>query len=196
MTEITRVPIQPVAKGSLAKLWIGVILAVLVGAGLAWAAVPRGVDVETEVAGTGPTAKLGDVVFMKYKGKLAADGKVFDESRPIPLPVEGIFPEGTPFPVEEGATIPGFFEGLQQMQKGGKYRLFIPADKAYGAQPPAGAPIPPNADLEFEIEVVDIMSKATFDRNLAILQEAMQRQMGSGPGAPGAPGAPQGTQGQ
>ncbi|MFN7158738.1 MAG: FKBP-type peptidyl-prolyl cis-trans isomerase, partial [Erythrobacter cryptus] len=179
MTEITRVPIQPVAKGSLAKLWIGVILAVLVGAGLAWAAVPRGVSVETEVAGTGPTAKLGDVVFMKYKGKLAADGKVFDESRPIPLPVEGIFPEGTPFPVEEGATIPGFFEGLQQMQKGGKYRLFIPADKAYGAQPPAGAPIPPNADLEFEIEVVDIMSKATFDRNLAILQEAMQRQMGS-----------------
>ncbi|MFN4239897.1 MAG: FKBP-type peptidyl-prolyl cis-trans isomerase [Erythrobacter cryptus] len=193
MTEITRVPIQPVAKGSLAKLWIGVILAVLVGAGLAWAAVPRGVDVETEVAGTGPTAKLGDVVFMKYKGKLAADGKVFDESRPIPLPVEGIFPEGTPFPVEDGATIPGFFEGLQQMQKGGKYRLFIPADKAYGAQPPAGAPIPPNADLEFEIEVVDIMSKATFDRNLAILQEAMQRQMGSAPGAPGAPGAPQGA---
>jgi hypothetical protein len=42
MTEITRVPIKPVAKGSLTKLWIGVALAMLVGGGLAWAAMPRG----------------------------------------------------------------------------------------------------------------------------------------------------------
>ena len=106
-----------------------------------------------------------------------------------PLPVEGIFPEGTPFPIEEGATIPGFFEGLKQMQKGGKYVLFIPADKAYGAEPPQGAPIPPNADLEFEIEVIDVMSQKTFERNLGILQQAMQSQMG-GAGAPGAGPAP------
>lgn len=190
MTEITRVPIKPVAKGSLTKLWIGVVLAIAVGAGLAWAAVPRGVDVDTQIAGTGAMPKAGDVVFLKYKGKLAADGTVFDESRDIPLPVEGIFPEGTPFPIEEGATIPGFFEGLQQMQKGGKYTLFIPADKAYGAEPPPGAPIPPNADLEFEIEVIEIMSQQTFERNLSILQQAMQSQMGqSQMGAPqdGAP---------
>jgi FKBP-type peptidyl-prolyl cis-trans isomerase FkpA len=192
MTEITRVPIKPVAKGSLTKLWIGVILAMLVGAGLAWAAVPRGVDLDTQTAGTGPVAKLGDVVFIKYKGKLASDGTTFDESRDIPLPVEGLFPEGTPFPIEEGATVPGFFEGLQQMQKGGKYTLFIPSDKAYGATPPPGAPIPPNADLVFEIEVMDIMSRETFERNLQILQQTMQQQMGGG--APGAePGAaPQG----
>lgn len=192
MTEITRVPIKPVAKGSLTKLWIGVILAMLVGAGLAWAAVPRGVDLDTQAAGTGPVAKLGDVVFIKYKGKLASDGTTFDESRDIPLPVEGLFPEGTPFPIEEGATVPGFFEGLQQMQKGGKYTLFIPSDKAYGATPPPGAPIPPNADLVFEIEVMDIMSRETFERNLQILQQTMQQQMGDG--APGAePGAaPQG----
>ncbi|MDZ4140081.1 MAG: FKBP-type peptidyl-prolyl cis-trans isomerase [Erythrobacter sp.] len=187
MTEITRVPIKPVAKGSLTKLWIGVVLAIAVGAGLAWAAVPRGVDVDTQVAGTGAMPKVGDVVFLKYKGKLAADGTVFDESRDIPLPVEGIFPEGTPFPIEEGATIPGFFEGLQQMQKGGKYTLFIPADKAYGAEPPPGAPIPPNADLEFEIEVIEIMSQQTFERNLSILQQAMQSRMGAPDGAP-APG--------
>lgn len=189
MTEITRVPIQPVAKGSLTKLWLGVVLAIAVGAGLAWAAVPRGVDVDTLTAGTGPMPQTGDVLFIKYKGKLAADGTVFDESRDIPLPVEGIFPEGTPFPIEEGATIPGFFEGLKQMQKGGKYVLFIPADKAYGAEPPQGAPIPPNADLEFEIEVIDMMSQKTFERNLGILQQAMQSQMG-GAGAPGAGPAP------
>ena len=190
MTEITAVPIKPVTKGSLTKLWIGVILAVLVGAGIAWAAVPRGVDLSTEVAGVGPTPKTGDVVFLKYKGKLAADGTVFDESRDIPLPVEGIFPEGTPFPIEEGASIPGFFEGLQQVQKGGKYTLFIPSDKAYGAAPPQGAPIPPNADLEFELEVIEIMSRATFERNLGILQQAMQSQQGGAPGGAAPQGAP------
>lgn len=201
MTEITRVPIKPVAKGSLTKLWIGVILAVLVGAGLAWAAVPRGLNVDTVVAGTGPTAKVGEVVWVKYKGKLAADGKVFDESQDIPLPVQGLFPEGTPFPLEEGATVPGFFQGLQQMQKGGKYTLFIPSDLAYGATPPQGAPIPPNADLIFDIEVIDIMNRQTFDRNLQILQQTMQSQMGGAQGGPGGPGgapqgAPQGPQGQ
>jgi FKBP-type peptidyl-prolyl cis-trans isomerase FkpA len=190
MTEITRVPIQPVAKGSLTKLWLGVVLAVAVGAGLAWAAVPRGVDVDVIAAGTGPMPKDGDVLFIEYKGKLAADGTVFDESREIPLPVEGIFPKGTPFPIEEGATIPGFFEGLKQMQKGGKYTLFIPADKAYGAEPPEGAPIPPNADLEFEIEVIEIMSQQTFERNLGILQQAMQSQMGQQGGAPAPAPAP------
>jgi FKBP-type peptidyl-prolyl cis-trans isomerase FkpA len=190
MTEITRVPIQPVAKGSLAKLWLGVLLALAVGAGLAWAAVPRGVDVDTITAGVGPLPKTGDVLFIKYKGKLAADGTVFDESREIPLPVQGLFPEGTPFPIEEGTTIPGFFEGLKQMQKGGKYTLFIPADKAYGAQPPAGSPIPANADLEFEIEVVDVMSRQAFERNLQILQQTMQRQMGEQGGAQGGAPAP------
>ncbi len=190
MTEITRVPIQPVAKGSLTKLWIGVILAILVGAGLAWAAIPRGLSVDTVVAGTGPTPKIGEVVWVKYKGSLAADGTVFDESRDIPLPVQGLFPEGSPFPLEEGATIPGFFNGLQQMQKGGKYTLFIPAEQAYGASPPQGSPIPANADLKFDIEVVDIMSRATFDRNLQVLQQTMQAQMGQ-QGQQGQPQAPQ-----
>lgn len=193
MTEITRVPLQPVAKGSLTKLWIGVILAILVGAGLAWAAIPRGLSVDTEVAGTGPNPKVGEVVWVKYKGKLAADGTVFDESRDIPLPVQGLFPEGSPFPLEDGATIPGFFNGLQQMQKGGKYTLFIPAEQAYGATPPQGSPIPPNADLVFEIEVVDIMSRETFDRNLQVLQQTMQAQMGE-QGAQGA--TPQPAPGQ
>ncbi|MGY6551304.1 MAG: FKBP-type peptidyl-prolyl cis-trans isomerase [Erythrobacter sp.] len=177
MTEVTRVPIRPVAQGSLTKLWLGVIVAVLIGAGLAWAAMPKGFNLETLEAGTGPTPQTGDVVFIKYRGLLADGGEVFDESREIPLPIEGLFPEGSPFPIEEGATIPGFFNGLLQMQKGGRYNLFIPADQAYGAEPPPGSPIPPNADLIFEIEVVEIMSRETFDRNLGILQQSMQDMM-------------------
>ena len=186
MTEVTRVPIQPIAKGSLTKIWVGVIIAVLLGAGLAWAATPKGFSVDTIVAGEGPTPQEGDMVFIKYKGMLASNGEVFDESQDIPLPVEGVFPEGSPFPVEPDATIEGFYQGLQKMQKGGKYELYIPAEMAYGAQPPQGAPIPPNADLVFEIEVVDFMTREVFDRNLSILQRAMESQMGPAPqGAPG-----------
>ncbi|WP_369795372.1 FKBP-type peptidyl-prolyl cis-trans isomerase, partial [Erythrobacter sp. HI0019] len=77
MTEITRVPLQPIKKGSLTKLWLGVLLAVLVAAGLAWAAMPRGLDVETVTAGSGDSPQLGDVVFVNYVGTLA-DGTEFD----------------------------------------------------------------------------------------------------------------------
>ena len=190
MTEVTRVPIQPIAKGSLTKIWLGVLVAILIGAGLAWAAVPKGFSIDTLVAGEGPNPQQGDMVFVKYTGSLAATGEVFDESQDIPLPVEGIFPEGSPFPVEEGQTIDGFYQGLQQMQKGGKYELYIPAELAYGAAPPPQSTIPPNSDLVFEIEVVDFMTRETFDRNLGILQQAMQ----SGLGAPGGPGgAPEGA---
>lgn len=183
MTEVTRVPIQPVAKGSLTKIWLGVIIAILLGAGLAWAAVPKGFSVDTLVAGEGPNPQEGDMVFVRYKGMLASTGEVFDESQDIPLPVQGVFPEGSPFPVEKDATIEGFYKGLQQMQKGGKYELYIPAEMAYGDEPPPGAPIPPGADLKFEVEVVDFMTREMFDRNLSILQRAMQGQMG-GPDGP------------
>ena len=185
MTEITRVPIQPIAKGSLTKIWLGVVIAILLGAGLAWAAVPKGFSVDTIVAGEGDYPQEGDMVFVRYKGMLASNGEVFDESQDIPLPIEGVFPEGSPFPIEKDATIDGFYQGLQKMQKGGKYELYIPADMAYGAEPPPGAPIPPNADLIFEIEVVDFMSREMFDQNLQILQRAMQ----GGLGAPGGPPA-------
>ena len=197
MTEVTRVPIQPIAKGSLTKIWLGVVIAILLGAGLAWAAVPKGFAIDTLVAGEGLNPQEGDMVFVKYKGSLASTGEVFVESQDIPLPVEGVFPEGSPFPIEPDATIEGFYQGLQQMQKGGQYELFIPSDMAYGAEPPPGAPIPPNADLIFEIEVVDFMDRETFDRNLSILQRAMQSGVGGPGGGPGGPpaGAPSGPGG-
>ncbi len=190
MTEITRVPIHPVAKGSLTKLWLGVVIAILLGAGLAWAAVPKGFSVDTIVAGEGPNPQEGDMVFVKYKGSLASTGEVFDEYQPIPLPIEGVFPEGSPFPLEPDATIEGFYLSMQQMQKGGTYEVYIPAEMAYGAEPPPGAPIPPNADLIFEIEVVDFMSREMFDRNLAILQQALQAGPPPGSGVEGGPPQP------
>ena len=190
MAEVTRVPLQPIAKGSLTKLWLGVLVAILIGGGLAWAAIPKGLTIDTIAAGEGETPGEGDMVFVKYTGKLADTGEVFDEYTPIPLPVEGIFPEGSPFPVEEGATIPGFYQALQQVQKGGKYEIYIPADQGYGSSPPPNSPIPADADLIFDLEVVDFMDREEFDRKLGILQQALGAQQGA-PAGPGGGAAPQ-----
>ena len=196
MTEIHRVPLQPIAKGSLTKLWLGVIAALLVAAGVAWAAAPKGVEVDTIVEGSGPNPSASDVVFVKYVGKLA-DGNEFDRSKELPFPTGGLLPEGMPMQVS--GVVPGFAEGLQQMQKGGKYRLTIPSDKAYGATPPPGAPIPPNADLVFDVELVDFMSEADAQRRFEVLQQMLQQQQQkqggagamSGPNAPRDPNEPQ-----
>lgn len=185
MAEITRVPIQPIKKGSLTKLWLGILLAVLAAGGIAWATAPVSTTVEVVRAGIGPTAQVGDVVFANYVGKLD-DGTEFDKNEPLPIP-PGFFPEGVPFPVEEGATVPGFFKGLQQVQKGGEYVFNIPSKDGYGSEPQPGSPIPPNADLTFEVEVTEIMKREDFERRQAALTQLMQQQQG-GEGAPaGAP---------
>ncbi|MEM9084502.1 MAG: FKBP-type peptidyl-prolyl cis-trans isomerase [Pseudomonadota bacterium] len=196
MTEITRVPLKPVAKGSLTKLWLGVAASVVVGAGLALAAAPiewgnvevieeipaaepggkaQKLTIETVVEGTGPMASEGQFVFVEYRGILAADETQFDQSQPIPWPAPGVFPErGTPFPIEQGATVDGFYKGLQRVQKGGQYKLTIPSSMGYGDQPRPGSPIPPGADLIFELEVIEIMDRADFEAGMAIHQQAFE----------------------
>lgn len=190
MTEITRVPLRPIARGSLTKLWLGVAAAVLLAGAIAWAAVPAGVEVETLAEGSGPSPTAQDVVFVKYVGKLT-DGTEFDRSRELPFPTGGLLPEGMPMQI--AGVVPGFAEGLLKMQKGGKYRLSIPADRAYGATPPEGSPIPPDADLVFEVELVDFMSEADAQRRFQALQQMMQAQQGGQPGQPQPrnPSAPQ-----
>lgn len=187
MTETTRVPLRPITKGSLTKLWLGVVLAVALAAGLAWAAAPQGVAVETLTEGSGPNPGPSDVVFVKYTGKLA-DGTVFDQSKELPFPTGGLLPEGTPLQVS--GVVPGFTEGLQRMQKGGKYRLSIPSEKAYGHTPPPGAPIPPDADLVFDVELVDFMSEADAQRRFQVLQQMLEQQQQQQPARPGQPAAP------
>lgn len=188
MTEVTRVPLKPVAKGSLTKLWIGVIIAALIGVGLAWAAIPSSTSVDTVTAGTGPAPREGEVVFVEYVGKLA-DGTVFDQQQGQVAPIQGVFPDGAPFVLEEGQMIPGFLKGLKETRKGGEYILNIPAEEAYGDDPQPGSPIPPGADLTFEVKVSDLMSRDDFERRLQALQQVMQAQQGQN-GAPGGLAAP------
>jgi len=70
MTDITRVPLQPIAKGALTKLWLGVAAVALAAGGIAYATMPASVAVETVKAGTGTAPKLDDVVLVNYTGTL------------------------------------------------------------------------------------------------------------------------------
>lgn len=188
MAEVTRVPLQPVSRNSLIMLFLGIIIGAALASGVAWwMARPATVDVEEVRAGTGGSPKETDVVFVKYVGKLAADGKEFDRSPENQWPIPGIMPDGTPMRLD--GVIPGFKEAILQMRKGGKYTVTIPAALAYGATPPPGSPIPPNADLVFEMELVDFMPLADAEAKFQQLQMAMmQQQQQQGGGAAPAPG--------
>ena len=98
------------------------------------------------VKGNGAAPVSGKSVTVHYTGWLE-DGKKFDSS----------LDHGQPFTFRIGAgeVIPGWDEGVMSMRVGGKRKLFIPAQLGYGA---AGAPgaIPPNANLIFEVELLDV----------------------------------------
>jgi FKBP-type peptidyl-prolyl cis-trans isomerase FkpA len=181
MAEVTRVPLQPVSRNPLIMLFLGIVIGALLAGGVAWwMARPKTVDVEETTAGTGANPTKEDVVFVNYVGKLE-DGTEFDRSQPAPWPVKGIMPEGTPMRLD--GVVPGFRDAILQMQKGGKYTVTIPAELAYGANPPPGSPIPPNANLVFEIELVDFMPLADAEAKFQQLQMAMMKQQGGDAGA-------------
>ena len=174
MTEITRVPLQPIAKGALTKLWLGVAAAALAAGAVVWTSLPPSVSVETVQAGTGATPTEADVVTINYKGTLP-DGKVFDEAQGAKLPLQGV--------------IPGFVEALKKMQPGGKYKVVIPSEKAYGKE---GAPgIAPNTDLHFEIDLIKVQTRASAEQEM---QAAQMKAMEAAAAAAGKNGSKAGSE--
>lgn len=101
--------------------------------------------IEDIVPGNGSEVKSGDTVEVNYLGTLL-NGQKFDSSYDRSQTFS--------FSVGKGEVIAGWDEGLIGMKVGGKRKLTIPADKAYGAQSVGG--IPPNSPLLFEIELVSI----------------------------------------
>lgn len=95
--------------------------------------------------GDGESPIASDRVQVHYEGRLLTD-EVFDSS----------YERGEPTTFPLNRVIPGWTEGLQLMQEGAKYRFFIPADLAYGANPPQGSPIPPGAVLIFDVELLGV----------------------------------------
>lgn len=117
----------------------------------AQAALPPGLKIEDLVVGTGKECTPGATVVMHYRGTLQ-DGTPFDASydRQVPL-VCSLKPGGTP---EAMGVITGWQQGVPGMRVGGKRRMTIPPELAYGA---AGRPgIPPNSTLIFEVELLEV----------------------------------------
>jgi len=189
--SVTAVPLQPTRRGNLVLLWVGVVIAVVLAAWLAfhgtaatrarvgsneqflaWNAGQPGVKttadgLEYKVLAAGgddrhPTDD--DIALINYVGSLR-DGTVFDASKqPTPLPVAG--------------SIKGFSEGLKLMSKGAKYRFWIKPDLGYGAQ--SAGPIPSNSVLVFDVELVDFLPQAVVQQQMQ-MQQGMQGQGGVPP---------------
>jgi peptidylprolyl isomerase len=107
---------------------------------------PSGLQYTDVKVGEGPRPTSGQTVSVQYTGWLTS-GAEFDSSRRTGKPFQ--------FQLGKGEVIKGWDEGLASMQIGGKRRLVIPPDLAYGAHGIPGA-IPPNATLVFDVELVGV----------------------------------------
>ncbi|AOY94836.1 peptidylprolyl isomerase [Cupriavidus sp. USMAA2-4] len=105
---------------------------------------PSGVTIQTLVKGSGASPKATDSVKVHYRGTLP-DGTEFDSS----------YKRGQPISFPLNRVIPCWTEGVQKMQVGGKAKLVCPPATAYGARGVPGT-IPPNATLNFEVELLGI----------------------------------------
>jgi FKBP-type peptidyl-prolyl cis-trans isomerase FkpA len=197
MSEVTAVPIRPIAKGSLLKLWLGLLLVCLAGAALAWAGTSglqvtttgNGLRYQVLAAGEGPLITSADLVQLDYVGR--ANGHEFDSSTS----------RGQPLVTGTSGMIPGFGEALQLMRPGSRYRVWIPPQLGYNGQVPQGAPFGPNDTLEFDLHVLQVAPGMAAAQQAQQMQQ-MQQQMeaaghggaagnsaaGEEPGAAGAPG--------
>lgn len=106
---------------------------------------PSGLKIEDMQVGNGPEVKSGDTVTINYKGTLT-NGTKFDSS----------YDRGTPFTTQIGVghVIKGWDEGVIGMKVGGRRKLTIPPDLAYGDREIPG--IPANSTLVFELELVGV----------------------------------------
>lgn len=103
---------------------------------------PSGLAYEILKPGAGDYPKATDKVRVFYTGTLI-NGNTFDSNV-----------GGEPIDFQLNAVIPGWTEGIQKINKGGKIKLYVPSKLAYGEEPNQG--IPPNSTLIFEVELVDI----------------------------------------
>jgi FK506-binding nuclear protein len=105
----------------------------------------QGVTIDDKKIGTGPAAKNGDRVGMRYIGKLEKNNQVFDSNK-----------KGKPFTFKlgSGEVIKGWDIGIAGMTVGGERRITIPAHLAYGSK--KNGEIPANSTLVFDVKLLDI----------------------------------------
>ena len=105
-----------------------------------------GLQYQVLTEGKGPKPTAQDMVKVHYKGELL-DGTQFDSSHE----------RGEPAVFALQQVAPGWAEGVQLMPVGSKYKLWIPSELGYGETGTPGGPIPPNATLVFEVELLEIV---------------------------------------
>ncbi len=106
---------------------------------------PSGLQYRDMVVGKGPQPKVGDVVVVNYTGRFT-NGKIFDTS---------VGKQPFKFRLGRGEVIKGWDEGVASMHVGGKRKLVIPANLAYGSTGYPGV-IPPNSTLVFVVELLNV----------------------------------------
>jgi FKBP-type peptidyl-prolyl cis-trans isomerase FkpA len=104
-----------------------------------------GLQYQVLTEGKGAKPQPTDTVRVHYKGTLL-DGKTFDSS----------YDRGEPATFPLNQVVPGWQEGIALMPIGSKYKFWIPSKLGYGDKGTPGGPIPPNATLVFEVELLDI----------------------------------------
>jgi FKBP-type peptidyl-prolyl cis-trans isomerase FkpA len=135
--------------GRAVKLWLGFILVIAAGIGLAWIGAgslrpeltPSGLQFRTVKGGTGDVIAPADAALMDYV-LTSDDGTVLDSSDS----------HGGPQPFSMGQVFPGFAEAMTRMREGGQYRFTMPQRLAFGNNPaPQG--FPAGTALTFDVRV-------------------------------------------
>lgn len=195
--SVTAVPIRPIKKGSVAKLWIALAVLALAAAALAWlgtnaqrkadpatfladnagrdgvVTTASGLQYEVLKEGSGPTPAASDIVTFSYEGRLS-DGEVFDAS-----------PPGQPATIPVFGVVPGFSEALQLMNRGAQLRIWLPPELAYGPEerrdPQTGeVTIPANSVLQFDMTLLDFRSLTPEEiQQMQMMQQQMMQQQGA-----------------
>ena len=149
------------------KLWLGFLLIIAAGIGLAWIGAgslrpeltQSGLQFRAVKGGTGEPIGPADAALLDYVGTLD-DGTVFDNSEA----------HGGPQPFTMAQVFPGFAEAMTRMKEGGEYRFTMPPRLAFGNNPPPQG-FPPNSSLTFDVRVRKIVRGGA-----AMMQQGQPRQ--------------------
>ena len=168
---------RPDHRGRALALWIGFLLVIAAGIGLAWigagalrpTVTSSGLQFRTIHAGKGDPITRNDAALMDYV-LTSDDGTVFDSSET----------HGGAQPFTMDQVFPGFAEAMTKMQEGGQYRFTMPQKLAFGNSPPPPT-FPKNSALTFEVRVEKVVRGGAALLQQQMLQQQMQQEQQQAP---------------